>query len=211
MRQRKWCVGLAVVVLSGALLLPTGARAADMGRMPVGDGTPTVENHAGTVPGLGIEAAVEWNAVQYKIGKDDNRDQTICPSLALSYNVNDALDLRLTGRWMSAQDETDLDSIRMGIGARFRFRMDSDFIPYVGVGLNYYTLSLEDASDEEGMLGLSLEAGVAWMANDYLSVRLGAQAETSLLDGEARPQGGGEAEDVSIQAIGLGLGVAMQF
>jgi outer membrane protein W len=112
---------------------------------------------------------------------------------------------------MAVRDEDDLDTFRVGIGARYRFPMNSDFTPYVGAGLNYYALSLKDGSKEDGMPGVSGEAGVMWLVNEYVSIRLGVQAETSLTDGEAQRDGETETRDVSVRAVGLGLGAAFMF
>ncbi len=203
-------VSAAIVV--SALLGPLFASAAEMGRVPVSSGSAsTRETQYGQAVGMGVEAAVEWNSAGTKIGSRNGTDQAICPALALFYNVSEALDLRLTTRWMSVRDEDTLETFRFGVGARYRFPVNSDFAPYVGAGLNYYALSLKDGSNEEGMLGVSGEAGVIWLVNEYVTIRLGAQAETSLMDGEAQREGDTGTKDVSLQAVGIGLGMAFVF
>lgn len=196
-----------------ALVCVCSSQAAELGRQQVGPGSGvTVEKaYRGslTEAAPGVEACLNWSALKWDVGKSSNNDKIWSPEFALFYGISDTLDLRLVGRFYEATDQENLSTARIGVGSRAWFHTSSDWLPYAGLLINYYTIDIDGAKNEEGAFGLSCEIGAAYMMSENIALRLGLQAEATVMDGSARVNDG--AEDVSIQGVGLSLGAEFVF
>lgn len=201
-------------VVAGILLVPLVAvvEAAEMGRQAVrGGGVPVEEAYRGalTESGTGFEASLDWSAMEWDIGDESYSDSTFVPGLALSYGLGQWADIRFTTRYAAPSDEADLDVWRLGVGSRAWLPLGGDVVPYAGLGLNYYIFDSDDAGDIEGTIGLSAEAGVAFLLGEFSAIRAGIQLETTVQDGEATV--GDEDVDVSLSAFSFGIGYVLLF
>lgn len=182
--------------------------------------TTNLASRAFIEPGMGLDLGLGWSALSWDVGPRGYSDSVWSPEVSLFYGLDERFDIRATLKVFSADDEKDgvdggMDAVRIGIGMRAWFATQSDFVPYVSASLNHYLISMDEASGEEGMFGLSAEAGVAYAFNEWTAVRLGLQGEFTLMDGTAEvasSDGSGvEEEDVSLSAVGFGIGVSVLF
>jgi len=209
--------------LGGVVFLVSAVfvSAAEMGResavpQPVSSSSIEVRrNYAGPVTEgrLGLEPGFDWNLTHWNVG-DGHNDQGMAPDLAVFFGINDIFDIRLTGRYLSLKENEDkLDIWRFGLGSRAWIPVTKDFLPYAGLALNYYTFSGIEGGrsldNTRGAIGLSVEAGAAYLINEWVSIRAGIQGEVVVINGKADV--GTEGEDVSLQGIGLNVGLAMNF
>ena len=199
-------VWLMVVCLSCGLV-----EAAELGRRNVGSGD-VVQGYRGASVemGVGLDVNLNWNAVDFDIGGGSFDDKAWAPQASIFLGVSEIFDLRATAKYFSAEDDDGaIDVVRLGVGSRALFPMGTDFYPFAAVHLNYYIFSVEGASNEEGMLGLSADLGVAYMISEAAVLQTSVQVASSLMDGEADIAG--EVEDVSLSSIGLGVGFSVLF
>jgi hypothetical protein len=164
--------------------------------------------------GAGVNLGFNWNALSWKIGDHSYSDQAWAPQASLAYGVSDTFDIRATAKFSSGQDTvddaaSDISVSRFGVGTRAWFHTGADFIPFVGMSANYYALDVKEGSNPEGMFGLSGEAGIAYVMNEWVAVEASLHAETSLNDGSVLV--GGETEGISLQSAGIGLGITVLF
>ena len=221
MRRRLIVPSVALLVAS----LPFAAGSAELGRHDMAGArtAPGVEKsyQAGFMEGgAGMEFGLNWNSVSWDVGRSYS-DQVWAPQASFFYGVSDMVDIRATVKVLSMSDEKEdqdqdgqpeksgVDVVRLGVGSKVWFNTGTDFFPFAGVALNYYLLNTDEGSGEEGMFGLSAEAGVAYMLNEWVSVQIGLQGETSVMDGNVEIKG--ESEDVSLNALGLGLALNVIF
>ena len=194
---------------------------AEMGRQPVQQGTAIgrtspVDAQATyrdimAEGAIGAEADLHWNSVSWDVGSQSYSAAAWTPQVALFYGINRFCDVRATAKFMSVDDDgAELSAVRAGVGPKFWFSTGTDFLPYASVLLNYYTFSSDDVDDVEGTFGLSGEAGIAYLASDSFLVRVGVTAETLLGDASATDILG-QSADVSVSALGFGLGLTFLF
>lgn len=160
-----------------------------------------------------LDVGLDWNAIRWKVG-DSFHDQTWSPKVSLGYGVSDIFDIRATGEYLSLGDsENKLNAWRLGVGTRAWFPGCGDFRPYAGLLLNYYILDGAvggvDFANTKGAFGLSAEAGVAYIINEWVAVRAGMQAETTVIHGKTDI--GSDTKDVTLQGISFGLGLNVNF
>lgn len=206
--------------MAGLWLAAMPAMSAEMGRKPLGGGaeggagieTTKTYNDIFAEGIAGADLFLAWNNAQWKETGDgvSHSDKVWIPQVSLFYGMSKNLDIRLCGKWFSLQDdEAELDIVRVGFGVKFWGSTGTDFKPYVGALLNYYSLDSNAMDDEDGAFGLSGEAGVAYQVSDFLFISLGVQGETLL--GKTKGDIAGESERLSFNALGLGLGAAVVF
>ena len=212
---------MAGAVISGCLTL--SAFAAQMGRQMVlpaemesaPRGVEVRKEYSGpklaTRPG--VDLGLDWNAMHWK-ASDGHNDQAWSPQLGLTFGATDMFDLRLSGRYTALKDgESDLQAFRIGVGTRAWIPVGHDFAPYAGAALNYYILDGKENGtyfrNVRGGVGLSAEAGIAYLINEFFSVRLGLQAETTIISGKADV--GQDSTDLSLQGVGFGVGLNLVF
>ena len=206
------------VLASAISILAAAAGAADMGRQPIGpSGTAAVRpgqvqnGYSASIGdmGPGIEAAVDWSSVNWKVAGNANHDSAWSPDVSFFYGISPYLDLRLNAKYMSLKDQDDMDVFRFGVGARAWLPTQWEVLPYAGVGLNYYRPSGSGLGSPEGALGISGEAGVAYLISERAAVRFGLQAEATVADAKATING--QKENISLSAAGLGVGIIVAF
>jgi len=160
---------------------------------------------------VGVEVNLLWDAADFDVGPVSADDKVWSPEVGLFYGVSDRCDIRLCVKMMSLNDEgTDLDALRIGIGTKLWATTGSDFIPYLGVLVNYYDLDSDAARGVDGTFGLSGEAGVGYLMTDAFLVRVGISGETFFGDADATDTDG-DPIDVSLSSIGFGIGVTYLF
>jgi len=107
----------------------------------------------------------------------------------------------------------DTDFYRVGAGSRGWFHAGWNLYPFVTVGINYYLFDInanvENGGGASGMPGVSAEAGIAYMVNDWVRVHLAFQGETSIWPGSVTYQG--NSENVRVYGAGLTFGGAIVF
>jgi hypothetical protein len=123
-------------------------------------------------------------------------------------------DLRREREIFSGKDEDEdatssVDLFRLGVGSRAWFRTGADFIPFAGASFNYYVLDVGDGNNPEGMFGVSAEAGVAYIMDEWVAIEVSLHGETSLNNGYVDIKD--RNEDVSLHGVGLGIGVTVLF
>jgi hypothetical protein len=199
---------LALLCLAPALL------AAELGRKTIQPGS-EVRNYSDAriaeLPGLDV--GWDITLLSWDVGARSFSDQAGSPSLALFYGVNESLDLRATLKYAEGEDVDEgvvshLSTLRLGFGARLWGKRGLLY-PYAGGLVNYYFLNDDELGSVDGALGLSVEAGLAYLIQDVFMVRGGIEGEVSLLDGQATV--GGREEDVSIAGFSVGVGVILLF
>jgi len=225
-----------MMVWMGIGVVGLNVMAAELGRRDVTVAAPAPMTPSGipiqkgysdgfiTDGGVGLEVGGSFNAVNWDLGGDSFSDEVWSPELALFYGINDTFDLRATFKWGTMEDIAnenmpdeyagDMTFYRIGIGAKGWFNTDSDFIPFVGVGLNYYIVDVDEGSSASGMLGLSGSVGLAYAANEQVSVQLSLQGEISLSEGSVdltQADGTDSEEDISFDAVGVGVAVSVVF
>jgi hypothetical protein len=84
-----------------------------------------------------------------------------------------------------------------------------NFIPYIGALFIYYYFYCDEGAHEQGTIGLSGEAGIAYLVSDYMSIMAGMQAETTVADGKVDI--GGATENLRLNGIGLTIGMMITF
>lgn len=206
------------VCLIGASLWAGASSAAELGRQRAGAGPaspPEISKaYRGGIAetGWGLEAALDWTSVDWDAADTSNRDDVFAPQVSLLYGASPNFDMRASVRYFTASDEDDLDVVRIGVGAKLWFGDHSEWVPYLGLLLNYYLLDSDVVDDVEGTIGVSAEAGVAYIVSDSVMVRIGFQGETLLQDaeGDAADDAGGKA-DLDLTSLGLGLGVVVSY
>jgi len=158
--------------------------------------------------GLGLN--INWNALSWKIGNQSYNDRAWASQASLIYGMNEIFDIRASAKYFSGQDaKSDLNALRLGIGTRAWFHTGADFIPFAGASLNYYVFDVNEGSSPEGMFGLSAEAGVAYIMSEWVAIEAWLHGETALNSGSVSVSG--KTEDVSLQSLGMGLGVTILF
>lgn len=206
----KWSLGFGL-----AMGVALAVHAADMGRQAVGKdagSVPVVQDYRGamTETGPGLEASLDWSMVDWDAGDASFSDSVFVPGVAFSYGLGQWADIRFTARYATLDDGAgDLDLLRLGVGSRLWIDLESDVVPYAGLGLNYYLLDSDAADDVDGTIGLSAEAGVAYLLGEFTALRAGIQLESTLQDAEAEV--GDETVDVSLSAFSFGLGLQLLF
>ncbi|MBU4366805.1 MAG: hypothetical protein L6437_12350 [Kiritimatiellae bacterium] len=167
--------------------------------------------------GPGIEVGLDWNMLWWTLGKTYS-DRLYAPQASLLYGVGKNWDIRITGKFLMARDaqeglNADTDFYRVGVGSRAWFHAGGDWYPFVTVLINYYLFDIntnvKNGSGAEGMPGVSAEAGIAYMVDDWVRVHLAFQGETSILPGSVNYQG--NSENVRVYGAGLTLGVFVVF
>mgnify|MGYP001590148004 CR=1 FL=1 len=219
MKQRWMCVVTAMV------LTVQSVGAADLGRQPVtavsspgrvgGESMPVERAYQGDILLARLQAEFDlgWNSLDWEVGDSKFKAAAWAPQACVAYGVNDRVDVRGCIKVLSATDSekdssADVSFVRLGLGSRVWFAGGQDFVPYVGGYLNYYMLDVESRS-VSGMFGLSAEAGVAYLFNEWFAMHVGVHGETSVADGTVRVEG--EDEKVALTSVGLGLGVTVLF
>ncbi|MBU4198748.1 MAG: hypothetical protein KKG09_10760 [Verrucomicrobia bacterium] len=222
--QQLFAMGIFCLVAIVALLPLRQARAAELGRFPVNDksgkdvppGAAPVEiEHAyrGAISGEmgpGIDIGLGWNAMRWKVGGESYRDQAFTPQASVFYSIGKHFDFRATGRYYQMKDdEFGLKVGRLGVGPRGWLGLGEDFFGYAGVLFNYYYFYCDEGSHEQGTIGLSGEAGVAYLISDYVLLLVGVQAETTVADGKVDIND--QTENLTMNGVGLNLGVMITF
>jgi len=214
-------VGPAAIIF---LLIPGMTGAAELGRFPVNDksgkdvpaGVAPVEiEHAyrGAISGdlgPGIDVGLGWNAMHWKVGGESYNDQVFTPQASVFYSIGKHFDFRATGRYYQMKDDGfGIKAGRLGVGPRGWLSLGEDFFGYVGALFNYYYFSCDEGSHEQGTIGVSGEAGVAYLLSDYVSLLGGVQAETTLSNGKVDIND--QTENLTLSGVGLNLGVMISF
>lgn len=216
-----------LVVVPAALLFllaPRSSGAAELGRFPVNDASGK-DVPAGTAPvaiehayrgaisadmGPGVDVGLGWNAMSWKVGGESYNDQAFTPQASVFYSMGRHFDFRLTGRYYQMKDDGfGLKAGRVGVGPRGWLGLGNDFFGYAGFHFNYYFFSCDEGSREQGAIGLSGEAGVAYLLSDYVSLLAGVQAESTVANGKVDI--GDETENLTLSGAGLTLGVMVSF
>ena len=214
--------------VAGMVVLGGTTFGAEMGRQVVGGaGKPVsvaqsgpvevVKNYSGMAEGgVGLEVGVDWMAANWKVGSEDYSDSTWAPSVALSYGVADHFDIRLDARFMGLESEANegktdpaLDVFRLGVGARGWLNLTGDLYGYIGILLGYYGFSGDALNSAEGTLGGAVDGGVAYLVNERVYVRAGLEYEQTMADASAKD--GEKTVDLSVQAVGFGIGAGIRF
>jgi hypothetical protein len=160
---------------------------------------------------FGVELTLngDWANVDLA-GKDAESTTAFAPQLGLLYGMSEQFDLALTLKY-STLDVYDSDTTvtRIGGGSRYWIAADWSAKPFVGLMFTYYLLDNDDFQDSTDTIGITGEAGVAWTVNDWLLVKVNAQAESTIQD--ATVKFGGRERDVSMWTIGAGAGAAVVF
>lgn len=160
--------------------------------------------------GVSVDADLNFSRVNWKLADASHSAAAVSPQIGLSYVFNQMIAPRLTVKYFSvSEDNSDLDVWCIGLGGRFWFPVDCDFVPFIGGALNYYDLSSNQAGHVDGAGGLTGEAGVGYFINDHFCVTLNVSAETSLIDGRATIAN--RDEDISLNALSLGVGINARF
>lgn len=216
---------LAMGISCLALSLSLGRlQAAELGRFPVNDksgkdvpaGAAPVEiehTYRGAVSadmGPGFDIGLGWNAMSWKAGDTSYRDQAFTPQASFFYTLGKHCDFRLTGRYYQMKDEGfGIKAGRLGVGPRGWLSLGKDFYGYAGALFNYYYFSCDDGSREQGTIGLSGEAGIAYLLSDYVSLLFGFQAETTVAN--AKVDLNDQTENLTMSGVGVSLGVMVTF
>lgn len=213
--------------LVGLMLVNGVVSAAEMGRQVIGadkaaaptsSGPVVVKNYTGLSEGEGgLEFGVDWVSASWDVGDNSYSDATWSPSVALSYGVTDFLDIRIDARVMHLEDDAKddkvdptLDVIRVGVGARGWLNLSGDLYGYGGLLLGYYGFDGDDLDSTEGTIGGAIDAGVAYLINERAYIRGGLQYDQTLADASGKSKTG-EDVDLSVSAVGFGVGVGMRF
>lgn len=166
---------------------------------------------------LGLEAALDFNLLWWTLDKTYS-DSLYAPQASLLYGIDRNWDLRLTGKIIMARDNqdglnADTDFYRIGIGSRGWLDAGGGWRPFVTVGLNYYLFDIntnvKNGGGASGMPGVSAEAGMAYLLNDWIRLHLALQGETSVLPGSVNYQS--NPEKVWVYGAGLTLGASVTF
>jgi len=169
-----------------------------------------VETGAWDLAGVSIDADLNFSRIGWKLAGASHSDTAVSPQIGLSYVFNQMIAPRVTVKYFSVSDDnSDLDVWCIGLGGRFWFPVDCDFVPFIGATLNYYDLSLNQAGHVNGAGGLAGEAGVGYFINDNFVLTLNISGETSLVDGQATIDN--RDEDISLNALSLGVGINVRF
>jgi hypothetical protein len=196
------------------LCMVSNLPAAELGRKTIQPGSEVKNYDDARIAGLpGLDVGWDITLLSWDIGARSFHDQAGSPSVALFYGVSESLDLRATLKYAEVEDEdsgmsSHLSTLRLGFGARL-WGKSGLLYPYAGGLINYYFLDDDELGSVDGALGLSVEAGLAYLIQDAFMVRGGIQGEVSLLDGQATI--GGKEEDVSIAGFSAGVGVILLF
>jgi len=168
------------------------------------------ETKAWDLAGVSVDADLNFSRVNWKLAGSSYGDTAVSPQIGLSYAINQMITPRLTVKYFSVcDDNSDLDVWCIGLGGRFWFPVDCDFVPFIGATLNYYDLSLNQAGHVDGAGGLTGEAGVGYFINDNFIITLNVSGETSLIDGQTTVAN--RDEDISLNALSLGVGINARF
>ncbi len=219
------CIGLA-----GVMMLSGTVWGAEMGRqvvggaerkadVPRGGGVPVTKNYTSLGAGeSGLELSIDWVSAEWSVGSHDYSESTWAPSVALSYGATDYVDIRADFRAMSLEADAkkdapdpSLDIWRIGVGVRGWLNLSGDLYGYAGGLLGYYGFSGDALDSIEGTVGGALDAGIAYLLNERTYVRAGLQYEQTLSDASGKLKDGGESEDLSVSAIGFGVGAGIRF
>ena len=198
------------------------AYAADLGRTTLEPSGNTIRTGIGyrdliSEGMVGLDVNLMWNSPSVEGGDIDYDDQVWAPEIALFYGVGRGADIRFIGKILSVDSEDEDDEIdiwRLGVGTRYWMAVESDFIPYFGASLNYYSLDAGELDNEDGSFGLAGEAGLAYLITESAAIRLGLQMETLLGDADAEYGSGdnaGEGTDISLSMFSFGLGLSLLF
>lgn len=168
------------------------------------------ETGAWDLAGVSVDADLNLSSVNWKLAGASHSAAAASPQIGLSYAINQMIAPRVTVKYFSVSDDnSDLDVWCIGLGGRFWFPVDSDFVPFIGATLNYYDLSLNQAGHVDGAGGLTGEAGVGYFINDNFIITLNVSGETSLIDGRATVAD--RDEDISLNALSVGVGINARF
>lgn len=214
----------ACLAVVACLLCASMVSAAELGRQSFGKDSATknyednwLSRKSSEELGMGLEFGVDYTAAEWDVGDESYDTSTPSFQATYFYAVNPVADIRATAKFMNLDDERnaegmepDVRVIRLGVGTRLWFGQTTDLHPYAGATVNYYAMNGEDIDSIKGGLGLAAEAGVAYVVNDAFAVRAGLQAETTVLDAEG-DVGDGESADISLSAVGFGVGVVFVF
>ena len=219
MLTRSTRMGVAASLVLSVISLSYAQTSKQSVRLTSAEGLETHKNYSGPITEgqVGAGGAVSWNAVRWK-ANNSHSDQVLSPEIALLFGVSETFDIRITGKYFALRDEGNkLDSWRIGLGSRAWLPVTKDLLPYVGLALNYYTVDGNEVvsdethslNDTRGAIGLGAEAGAAYLVNEWVSICAGVQAEASVVSGKATVAE--SDQDVSLQAIGLVVGVSVNF
>jgi outer membrane protein W len=205
----------------GVMLAGMPLFAAEIGRRPITKGSPEVSKTYNDIMSegtIGIDLAFGWNSASWKIGDGDSNSQnTWLPQAAIFYGMNEHLDIRLAAKFLSLEDENKegvkqtLDMTRIGIGGRYLFSTETDFMPYITVLINYYIPDSDNLDNLTGTFGLAGDIGVAYQVTDSFLLNVGLQAETFLGKADGIDKVTGEDEQLSFSAYGIGIGATVLF
>lgn len=200
----------ALLFLCLASVLP----AAELGRKTIEPGSELKTYTDARIAELpGVELDWDMTMMNWDVGTHSFDDRAGSPSATLFYGVSESLDLRATLKYARVKDTdgelaSDLSTLRLGFGARL-WGQRGLLYPYAGGLVNYYFLDDDELGSVDGALGLSVEAGIAYLIQDLFMVRAGIQGEVSLVDGQVTL--GGREEDVSVSAFSVGVGAILLF
>lgn len=160
--------------------------------------------------GVSMDADLNFSRIGWKLAGASRSGAALSPQIGLSYAINQMIAPRVAVKYFSVSDDnSDLDVWCIGLGGRFWFPVDSDFVPFIGATFNYYDLSLSQAGNVKGACGVTGEAGVGYFINDNFVVTLNISGETSLVDGQTTIAN--RDEDISFNALSLGVGINVRF
>ncbi|MDP2989742.1 MAG: hypothetical protein Q8O57_04160 [Kiritimatiellota bacterium] len=224
MVRRLFAAGISCLAAVAVLLPLHPALAAELGRFPVNDksgrdvppGTAPVEiEHAyrGAISGdmgPGIDVGLGWNVMRWNVGDESYRDQAFTPQASVFYSMGKHFDFRATGRYYQMKnDGFGLKAGRLGVGPRGWLNLGKDLFGYVGALFNYYYFYCDEGKNTQGTIGLSGEAGVAYLVSEYVSILAGVQAETTVANGKVDIND--QTESITLSGVGLNLGVMISF
>jgi len=168
------------------------------------------ETGAWDLAGVSVDADLNFSRIGWKLADASHSDLTLSPQIGLSYAINEMIAPRVTVKYFSVSDDnSDLNVWCISLGGRFWFPVDSYFVPFIGGTLNYYDLSLNQAGHVNGAGGLTGEAGIGYFISDTFVITLNISGETSLVDGQTTIDN--RDEDISLNAISLGVGINARF
>jgi hypothetical protein len=207
---------LSVILVAFGLQVAS-SQAAELGRVPVREGAKgerveVIKDYSGAMSetGPGFDILLAWNSLDFDIGDADFSDETWSPQASFTYGIGTMFDLRFTAKYLQgSDDDVDMTAIRLGVGTRAWFKLKSDFQPYIGGHLNYYVVDIDQGGSNDGMFGVEAEGGLAYLINEFWAVHLGLFYEASVTDGSTTI--GGAEQDVTLSALGVGLGFNVVF
>lgn len=201
-----------VLSLCWGVLLGAAAQAqtASVGKIVVTQHDPMESLAAGT---LAPDFGIGWTPMHWQIGDEKGSDAAWAPEVGLAYFVNDGLEVRLAGKYVSGEDTATEASLgRLNLGARYWIATKSAIMPYVGASLGYYHPDVDwtgHAVSVDDSIGMNLEGGVAFRLADNFALTLGVSYDRLLADAGATVDG--NDTDVEMDAVSLNFGAVLLF